>query len=63
MSSHNFAVSTTKWYNLQGDSKICKNCQRKGIENQHDLIFSFHKYDNIRRVAYRSNFGKIARFL
>ena len=27
--SHNFAINTTKWYNLQEDMKICKNCEKK----------------------------------
>ena len=33
LSSHNFAKNTTKWYNLQEDIKICKNCEKKEIEN------------------------------
>ena len=49
LSSHNFAINTTKWYNLQEDMKICKNCQKKEIEDEIYIIFSCNKYDNIRR--------------
>ena len=29
LSSHNFAINTTTWYNLQEEMKICKNCEKK----------------------------------
>ena len=32
VSSHNFAINTNKCYNLQGDMKNCKNCERKEIQ-------------------------------
>ena len=51
LSSRNFAISTTKWYNLQEDMKICKNCEKKEIENEIHITFSCNKYDNIRRKA------------
>ena len=31
LSSHNFTINTNKWYNLQGDMKNYKNCERKEI--------------------------------
>ena len=52
LSSHNFAINTTKWYNLQEDMKICKNCEKKEIENEIHIIFSCNKYDNIRKKAF-----------
>ena len=32
--------------------KICKNCERKEIEDENHIIFSCKKYDNIRRKAF-----------
>ena len=32
--------------------KICKNCQKKEVENEIDMILSCDKYDNIRRKAF-----------
>ena len=29
LSSHSFAINTSKWYNLEEDMKICKNCEKK----------------------------------
>ena len=52
LSSHNFAINTTKWYNIQEDMKICKNFEKKEIENEIHIIFSCNKYDNIRRKAF-----------
>ena len=52
LSSHNFAINTTKWYNVQEDMKICKNYEKKEIENEIRIIFSCNKYDNIRRKAF-----------
>ena len=52
LSSHNFAINTTKWYNLQEDMKICKNCEKKEIENEIHIIFSCNKYDDIRKKAF-----------
>ena len=52
LSSHNLAVSTTKWYNPQRDTKICKGCRKMEIEDEIDGIFSRDKYDIIRRVVY-----------
>ena len=43
-SSHNFAINTIKWYNLQREMKICKNCERKEIENEIHIIFSYNKH-------------------
>ena len=43
LSSHNFAINTTKWYNLQEDMKICKNCEKKEIEIEIHMIFSCNK--------------------
>ena len=40
LSSHNFTINTTKWYNLQEDIKICKNFEKKEIENEIRIIFS-----------------------
>ena len=51
-SSHNFAINTTKWYNLQEEMKICKNCEKKEIENKIHIIFSCNKYDNIPTKAF-----------
>ena len=48
MPSHN----TTKWHNLQEDMKICKNCEKKEIENEIYIIFSCSKSNNIRRKAF-----------
>ena len=31
---------------------ICKNIQKKEIENEIDMLFSCDKYDNIRRKAF-----------
>ena len=52
MSSHNFAISITKWYNLQEEMKICKNCEKKETEDEIRIIFSCNKYDNIRKKAF-----------
>ena len=52
MSSHNLAINTTNWHNLQEGMKICKNCERKEIQNKIDLIFSCDKYDNIQKKAF-----------
>ena len=52
LSSHNFAINTTKWYNLQEDIKICKNCEKKGIQNEIHIIFSCNRYNNIQRKAF-----------
>ena len=52
LSSHNFAINTTKWYNLQEEMKICKNCEKKEIENKIHIIFSCNKYDNIPTKAF-----------
>ena len=52
LSSHNFAINTTKWYNLQEEMKICKNCEKKEIEDEIHIILSSNKYDNIRRKAF-----------
>ena len=46
LSSHNFAINTTKWCNLQEDS------EKKEIENQIHIIFSCNKYDNMQRKAF-----------
>ena len=32
--------------------KICKNCQKKEVENEIDMILSCDKCDNIRRKAF-----------
>ena len=50
--SHNFAINTTKWYNLQEEMKICKNCEKKEIENKIHIIFSCNKYDNVPTKAF-----------
>ena len=52
LSSHNFAINTTKWYNLQEEMKICKNCEKEEIEDETHINFSCNKYDNIRRKAF-----------
>ena len=52
LSTHNFAINTTKWYNLQEEMKICKNCEKKEKEDEIHIIFSCNKYDNIRRKAF-----------
>ena len=54
LSSHNFTINTTKWYNLQEGMKICKNCEKKEIENEIHIIFSCNKYDNIRKKAFNN---------
>ena len=50
--SHNFAINAIKWYNLQEDMKICRNCEKKEIENEIHIMFSCNKYGNIRRKAF-----------
>ena len=52
LSSHNFTINTTKWYNLQEDIKICKNSEKKEIENEIRIMFSCNKYDDIVRKAF-----------
>ena len=52
LSSHNFTINTTKWYNLQEYIKICKNSEKKKIENEIHIMFSCNKYDNIGRKAF-----------
>ena len=32
--------------------KICKNCEKKEIEDEIHTIFSCNKYDNIRKKAF-----------
>ena len=51
-SSHNFAINTTEWYNLQEDMKITKNYEKKEIQNEIHIIFSCNKYDKIQRKAF-----------
>ena len=34
LSYHSFAINTSKWYNLEEDMKICKNCEKKEIQNE-----------------------------
>ena len=34
--------------------KICKNCEKKEIENEIHIIFSCNKYDNIRKKAFNN---------
>ena len=46
MSSHNLAINTTKWYNLQEDENLQK------LENEIHIIFRCNKYDEIRRKAF-----------
>ena len=50
-SSLNFAINSSKYYNLQENIEICENCQRKEIENEIHMIFSRDKYDNIQKKA------------
>ena len=52
LSSHNFAINATKWYNLQGDMKICKNFQKKEIKDEIHIIVSSNKYDHVGRKAF-----------
>ena len=47
LSSHKFVISTIKWYNLQEDMKICKNCERKEIGNEIHMIFSCDKMTTV----------------
>ena len=32
--------------------KICKNCEKKEIGNEIHIVFSYNKYDSIRRKAF-----------
>ena len=32
--------------------KICKNCEKKEIENEIQIIFSCNRYDNIQKKAF-----------
>ena len=41
-----------KWYNLQEETKICKNFEKKKIEDVIHIIFICNKYDNIRSEAF-----------
>ena len=34
--------------------KICKNCEKKEIENEIHIIFGWNKYGNIRRKAFNN---------
>ena len=34
--------------------KICKNCNRKKIENEINIIFSYDKFDNIWRKTFNN---------
>ena len=45
LSCHNFARNITKW-------KICKNCEKKEIQNEIYIIFSCNRNGNIRRIAF-----------
>ena len=54
LSCHNLAINTTKWYNLQENMEICKNCEKKEIENEIPMIFSRDKFDYIRRKAFNN---------
>ena len=59
LSSHNLAINTTKWYNLEEDINICKNCEKKEIENEVPIIFSCNRYDNIRGKAFNDIRGEV----
>ena len=52
LSSHNFAINTTKWYNLQEEMKICKHFEKKEIEDEIHIIFGCNKYDKNRRKTF-----------
>ena len=43
-SSHNFAINTSKGYNLQEDMEIRKNCEKKDIENKIIVIRKFFRF-------------------
>ena len=43
-SSHNFAINTINWYNLQEDMEICKNCEKKETENEIIVIRKFFRF-------------------
>ena len=52
LSSNNFAINTTKWYNFQEDMKISKNCEKKETQDEIQIIFSCKMYDKIQRKAF-----------
>ena len=52
LSSHNLAINSAKCYNLEEDIKICKNCEKKGKENEIHMIFSCNEYDKIQRKSF-----------
>ena len=52
LSSNNFAINTTKWYNFQEDMKIPKNCEKKETQDEIQIIFSCKMYDKIQRKAF-----------
>ena len=50
--SHNVGINITKWNDLQEDTKSCKNCLRKEIENEINMVSCCDRYDSIRRKAF-----------
>ena len=50
LSSHSFTIITTKWYNLQEEMRICKNCEKMETKDEINIIFSCNKYDNIESI-------------
>ena len=52
LSSHNFALNTTKWYNFQKDMKISNNCEKKETQDKIQIIFSCKMYDKIQRKPF-----------
>ena len=52
LSSNNFAINTTKWYNFQEDKNLQK-LRKKEIESEIHMVFICNKC-NIRREAFNN---------
>ena len=50
--SHNLLVETGKWYNIEINQRICKQCDQYKIEDEFHLIFECPKYSELRINAF-----------
>ena len=50
--SHNLLVETGKWYNIEMNQRICKQCDQYKIEDEFHLIFECPKYSELRINAF-----------
>ena len=50
--AYNLLVETGKWYNIEINQRICKQCDQYKIEDEFHLIFECPKYSELRINAF-----------